>query len=70
MDSTIHTLITCHQDTDFLYIYRYNGREFQLDTREIRMILGDVPFDSPDVSAFIMQYLQANRIETDGGAAY
>jgi hypothetical protein len=70
MDSTIHTLITCHQDTDFLYIYRYDGREFQLDTREIRMILGDVPFDSPDVSAFIMQYLQSNRIETDGGAVY
>ena len=70
MDSTIHTLVTCHQDTDFLYIYRYDGREFSLDTREIREILGDVPFDSPDVSAFIMQYLQANRTETDGGAIY
>jgi len=70
MDSTMHTLITCHQDTDFLYIYRYGDKEFQLDTREFRQILGDVPFDSPDVSAFIMQYLQTNRTETDGGAIY
>lgn len=68
MNSTIQTLITCHPDTDFLYIYGYNEASFELDTRLFREILGEIPFDSPEVAAYIREYLFENKLETDGGA--
>ena len=68
--STIHTLIVYHPKTDFLYRYSYNGTAFTLDTREFRQILGDVPFDTPEVSEYIREYLTENKLETDGGALY
>ena len=68
--STIHTLIVYHPETDFLYRYCYDGTAFTLDTREFRQILGDVPFDTPEVSEYIKEYLTENKLETDGGALY
>lgn len=68
INSTVHTLITFHPETDFLYTYRYNDRSFVLDTRQFRQILGDVPLNSPEVSDYIMDYLTENKQETDGGA--
>ncbi len=68
--STIHTLVVYHPETDFLYQYRYDDREFSLDTRQFRQILGDVPFDAPEVSGYIQEYLTENKLETDGGALY
>ena len=68
INSTVHTLITFHPETDFLYNYRYNDRSFVLDTRQFRQILGDVPLNSPEVSDYIMDYLTENKQETDGGA--
>lgn len=70
ISSTIHTLIVYHPDTDFCYTYCYNGRSFSLDTREFREILEGVPFDTPEVSAYIMEYLTENKAETDNGAVF
>lgn len=70
MDATIHTLVVYHPDIEFVYTYRYNGKSFVLDTRELREILGDIPFDTPEISTYIMEYLTENRNETDGGAVY
>lgn len=70
MNATIHTLITCHPDTDFIYTYRYNRNSFTLDTRQFREILGGIPLNLPDVSSYIMEYLAENSRETDGGAVY
>lgn len=70
INGTIHTLVVYHPDTDFLYTYRYDGRSFQMDTREFRQILEGVPFDTPEVSAYILDYLTENKQETDGGAVY
>lgn len=68
ISSTIHTLILYHPETDFSYTYRYDGREFTLDTREVREILGDVPFTAPEISQYLMEFLTENKQETDGGA--
>ncbi len=66
--TTIQNLVVYHPDTDFLYTYRFDGASFTLDTREFREILGDIPFDSPEVSSYIMDYLRENTQEVDGGA--
>lgn len=70
ISATIHTLILCHPDTDFHYTYYYNGKAFTLDTKKFREILGTISLSSPDVSAYIMEYLTENKLETDGGAVY
>lgn len=68
--STIHTLVVYHPETDFLYEYRYNGRSFVLDTREFKEVLEGVPFDTPEISQYIKDYLTENKLATDGGAVY
>ncbi len=67
INSTIHTLITLNTQIDFLYTYEFDGNQFMLDTREFRQILNDVPLNSPEVSAYIKEYLEENQQETDGG---
>ena len=67
MNATIHQLIVMHPECDFLYIYQYNDRQFTLDTREFKEILGDIPFDVPEVSAYLQQYLSENESEVNQG---
>lgn len=68
--ATIHTLITYNTQTDFLYTYIYNDKSFILDTREFKEILGGVPLDTPEVSAYIREYLAENKAGVDGNAFY
>lgn len=70
ISSTIHTLVVYHPETDFIYRYGYGGRSFTLDTREFRQVLGDIPFNTPEISSYINEYLTENKLETDGGAVY
>jgi hypothetical protein len=52
--STLLTLIQGNPETDFLYAHRFGGKTAELDTREIREILGtDVPIDSIEVLKWI-----------------
>lgn len=67
MISTMHTLITFNTNIDFLYSYTIDERNFTLDTREFREILGDVPFDTPEVSSYIKDYLRENTEEVNNG---
>ena len=71
MTSTMHSLITMNQNTDFVYRYKVDSREFKLDTREFREILGEnAEFSAPEVSEYIKEYLEENRAETDGGVLF
>lgn len=70
MVSTMHTLVCCHPDTDFVYHYTYNDRSFTMDTREFREVLGGVALNEPEVSDYIKDYLKENTFETDNGAIY
>lgn len=58
--STVVTLIQGHPNTDFLFRHcRPIGEPIELDTRELRQILGEeVPLDSYDVLQWIQGYLQ------------
>ncbi len=69
ISSTIHTLIVFNEQIDFRYTYEYGDRSFVLDTRQMREMLGEgISFSEPEVSAFIKEYLETNKSETDGGA--
>ncbi len=70
MTSTVHALITLNTKIDFIYIYKVDEKSFTLDTREFREILGDVPFDVPEVSTYIKEYLKENQSEIDAGRIF
>lgn len=56
--STVVTLIQGHPDTDFRFCHqRPEGEPVELDTRELRQILGEVPLDSFEVLQWIQGYL-------------
>ncbi len=58
INSTVLLLITCNEDRDFTFRHCVDSREFTLDTRELRAVLGDeVRLSSPDVIEWIKGYL-------------
>ena len=67
INSVIYTLLTFNEAVAFHYIYEFDGKSFELDSREMKEILGHVPFQTPEVSAFIKEYLKENKWETDQG---
>jgi hypothetical protein len=59
---TITTLIAGNPETDFLFRYDRDNRNYSLDTREIRAALEEVPINSADVlSAIRGDLLEALR---------
>ena len=58
MVATVTTLIQGHPDTDFLYRHTINGAVVELDTRELRQVLGDVSLAEFEVLQWITGFLQ------------
>lgn len=58
VSATIQTLIQGHPDTDFLFRHEKNGGVVELDTRQVREVLEDVPLNSYDVIQWIGAYLR------------
>lgn len=63
INATIHSLVTMNESIDFYYEYKVNHDKFELDTREIRKIVGDVSFQEPEISEFLRGYLEENEAE-------
>lgn len=58
INSTVLLLITCNEDRDFVFRRCMDSREFTLDTRALRAVLGnEVKLCSPDVMEWIKGYL-------------
>jgi len=57
---TISGLIMCNEETDFVYTHIFNGRQFQLNTIDIKKVLEGVPITSPEVINWIRDYLKEN----------
>ena len=60
MASTMISLITMNLDTDFIYRRKVDGKEFTVDTRQLKEILGDVPLNEPSIAMWITQYINEN----------
>lgn len=54
---TVVTLIQCNPDIEFTFLHVTEERRIELDTRELRMVLGDVPLNNIEVILWIKEYL-------------
>lgn len=65
--STVTMLICMNTGRDFRYRRQKDGKEFAVDTRELRKILEGVPLDTPEVRAWIQDYLTEQTQMICGG---
>ena len=65
ISDTILMLVTSYEELDFIYRYEIDDSGFELDTRQMREILGGVSFSQGDVREFIKGYLEDNKNEVD-----
>ena len=67
IDAVVYLLITCNPMLDFRYVRRCEppaSCQAELDTREIKEILGDdVPLSAPDVAEWLKAYLHEQTTE-------
>lgn len=70
INATIYALVIMNETLDFLFEYQVNERQFVLDTREMRGILGDIPFGNNEISSFIREFLNENKKETEQGIIF
>lgn len=54
---TVVTLIQCNPDREFLFIHQMEGKRAELDTRELKTVLGDIPLNNIEVIRWIKEYL-------------
>jgi hypothetical protein len=57
MTGTLMNLILGRPEVDFIYRQNSDGREFELDTREIKEALEGLPLASPEVLRFLKESL-------------
>ncbi len=60
MTSTMISLITMNLHIDFLYRRKLDEKEFTVDTRQLKAILGDVPLNEPSIALWITDYINEN----------
>ena len=59
---TVVTLIQCNPDIDFLFVHETPDKKVNLDTKELKEVLGDVPLNSIEVILWIKEYLNEQYI--------
>ncbi len=64
--STLMVLIRANPDINFCYKRVLDSRSYVVDTHKFKEILGDVPLDDPDVSAWIESYLKEHEVQLAG----
>jgi len=67
MTETIVTLIEGHPEIDFVYQHRKDGKEYLLDTREIRAELEEIPLNTPEVVGLIRENILSGLQEIASG---
>lgn len=69
MAQTMLGLITAYEGIDFVYRHQVNQRNYELDTKEMRQILGGVPFSQPEVVLWLTEFLKENETALYDGSA-
>jgi len=60
LTSTVVILITMNLHTDFIYKRSLDSKEFTVDTRQLKEILGDVPLNEPGIVGWLTDYIKEN----------
>ena len=60
---SLTTLIMGNENVDFVYTHTVDGQEFELDTRDIKRELEDVPINHPDVILHLAQSIRESLRE-------
>jgi anti-sigma regulatory factor (Ser/Thr protein kinase) len=55
---TLTVLIAGNSNVNFLYKHRHNDWQFELDTREIRKEIGEIPINHPEILKYIRGVLK------------
>lgn len=73
IDGIVHLLVTCNPEIDFCYEMKTMPEDLayiQLDTREIRQLLGDeILLNMPQVVQWLKEYLFEQRQQYEGSRA-
>ena len=60
MCSTVIILITMNLSVDFVYKRKLDEKQFTVDTRQLKEILGDVPLNEPSIVSWLTDYIRDN----------
>lgn len=60
LGGTYGVLVQTSPGVDLVLHAACDGREFTADTRQFRQILGDVPLDTPEMIAFLTEFVREN----------
>jgi histidine kinase/DNA gyrase B/HSP90-like ATPase len=70
MGDTITSIILSLRDTELIYIHFYDDNKFQMETREVKNILGnDIPLHESEVIAWIKNYINEGIMNLYGGVS-
>lgn len=61
--STILSIILGHQDIDFEILIVNDGKQFFFNTKEIKDVIGDIPYTYPDVYEFLSNTIKQGLTE-------
>ena len=67
MADTLLTLIEGNPEVDFVYVHKKDGREYILDTRDIRLELEEIPINNPQVIGLIRDNILSGLHEIVSG---
>ena len=67
LPGTISVLLAAGNSFNLIYRHRYNRKTFILNTKEIRLQLGEVPLTTPAVLNWLQEYLNINIRNLRGG---
>lgn len=65
--STITTLITSEEQINVIYKHSINHQEFEVSTKELKEVLGDVPLSQVEVVLWLKDYIKENLEELKNG---
>jgi Histidine kinase-, DNA gyrase B-, and HSP90-like ATPase len=63
--NTIIILIVANSEVDFFYKHRHNDRRLEMDTREIRKEIEDVPINHPEIVKYIRGVIEEGLREIE-----
>ncbi|MBR5614795.1 MAG: sensor histidine kinase [Clostridia bacterium] len=60
---TMLGLFTSYEEVDFLFRHKVNEKKFEVDTTQLKNVLGDVSFQVPEVYMWLSEYLKEGEEE-------